>query len=398
MILLPDLYIRKLRIIEKIHAIRRNYLPRENRISPNTNLKDERPFSQWDQVLQEMKWISYDFREERKYKIALAYHCSRRIMKQTKQENIYNKELILYHKLVSHEMAEIVRNEFQSLNKENKELENDKMSIEIENNSVQNDNDVLDLDIELKPKFNSLISNNLNNNSLNITPPGIKKPATVMQLSTFSIPSSKIRKKGITNTIKPSQNLIPVIKKQPLLIEFMRKTVEFAGMQSNDDCCLIDKIQTYENLAKLFKRFPKKTKHLKSSVPDIFNNQTNLQGPMITPFDENIKGNNAINQNIEGSGQKKRKKIGTKEDGVKGNSVFQVLDLKKGADFLNFKKLKNPENFDEVLTMFYNEQKIGEGDYQKNFQNSVKFCKKIRFFEKNTIFIFSENCENSDFF
>lgn len=389
--ILPDLYIRKLRLIEKVHNLRRNFVPRENRIIPNINLKDERGFSQWDYVLQEMKWMACDFREERKYKMALAYHCSRRIMKQTKQENIYNQELVLYHKLVSHEMAEIVRTEFQSLTKEAKEPEIEKIPKDIEESSIQNDIDVLDLDLEIKQKGSNILTNNLTNlpnNTNNVTvnlininsvTPAFKKQPSSILLSTFSIPSNKVKKKGNTNPPKPPQMPIPVIKKQPLLLEYMKKTMDFAGLQSGENSALIDKVQAYENLAKLFKRFPKKSKHLKSNVPDIFNSSTNSQGPVITPFDDNFKSATIPNPVIENSGQKKRKKMNLKEEGIKGGSVFQMSELKKGSDFLNFKKLKNPENFDEALTMFYNEQKIGDGDYQKIFPISV--MKKFLNFE-----------------
>lgn len=380
LVILPDLYIRKLRIIEKVHNLRRSYLPRQNHIAPNINLKDERQFTQWDYVLQEIKWMAYDFKHERKYKIAVAYHCSRRIMKQHKQEEVYNKELILYHKLVSHEMAEMVRSEFQNLNKETKEIEIERIPLENELSNAQNDVDVLDLDMELKEKpISSLTPNNLSalqSNFNNNTTSNLKKHATSIQLSTFSIPSSKIKKKGNNNLHKTSVFPAPVIKKQPLLIEFMKRTVECIGIQPLEQCCQVEKAQFYEKLAKLFKRFPKKTQHLKSNVPDIFTNSGNIPQttPIISSFEDNLKGTpNSWNPVIENSGHKKRKKTTFKEEGLRGGSKFQMGELKKGLDFLNFKKLKNPENFDEILTMFYNDHKIGEGDYQKIFQNSVSF-------------------------
>ena len=396
--MLPDLYIRKLRLIERVHNLRRNFVPRENRIISSVNVKDERGFTQWDYVLQEVKWMSIDFREERKYKLALAYHCSRRIMKQTKQENIYNQELVLYHKLVSHEMAEMVRNEFQSLTKDvpkepQPQPEAEKINMmDIEVSSVQNDVDVLDLDLELNKKGSAILSNNLNTNTNSIpsgglpngVSPMIKKQPSSLQISNFSIPSNKIKKKGGTNFLKIPQLPIPVIKKQPLLLEYMKKSLDFVGTQPLDLCCSIDKAQVYENLAKLFKRFPKKSKHLKSNVPDIFNTNSSFQGPNITPFDDNFKSATIPNLAVETSGQKKRKKTNLKEEFVRG-SVFQASELKKGNDFLNFKKLKNPENFDEVLTLFYCENKIGDGDYQKIFPNSVHFLYNNNFnLGKNT--------------
>lgn len=329
-----------------------------------------------------MKWMAYEFREERKYKVALAYHCSRRIMKQTKQENIYNQELVLYHKLVSHEMADMVRSEFANISKENreplKEIEADKMSIEIEINSAQNDVDVLDLDLELKQKTSnfqsnpgpiSINNNNVDNNIVTNSTPILKKQAISLPMSNISMQSSKIRKKG-TTTIKSNSLPIPFIRMQPLLIEYMKKMIDVDGYQTSDTCCLIDTSQTYENLVKLFKRFPKKTKHLKTNAPDIFATPMNDKGPNITPFEDSFK---TVSANIiENSGQKKRKKTSFKEDGIKSAGIsLKTNELKKGIDYLNFKKIRNPENFDEILTLFYNDHKISEGDYQKLFSNSV---------------------------
>lgn len=385
---MPDLYIRKLRIVEKLHNLRSNFFPKENRLISNRNFKDERPFAQWDYVLQEVKWMAHEFKEERKYKQALAYHCSRRIMKQTKQENIYNQELVLYHKLLSHELAEMVRNEFSNVYKEVKEpsikeLEQEKNSMEIELSSVQYDLDVLDMDLELKQKASGINPNNppINTNNAQANPilnntPVLKKQAISLPISTMSVQSSKIRKKGNINNQKISNQPIPVIKMQPLLVEYMRKMIEVGGLQTSENCNLIDTNQTYENLVKLFKRFPKKTKHLKSNAPDMFNTPSGaLGGPIITPFEENIKNMShfgSSNNLIENSGQKKRKKASFREDGNKtGGGISKLNEFRKGSDYLNFKKIKNPENFDEILTMFYNDNKIGEGDYQKIFSSSV---------------------------
>lgn len=363
----------------------------------NRNFKDERPFAQWDYVLQEVKWMAYEFKEERKYKQALAYHCSRRIMKQTKQENIYNQELVLYHKLLSHELAEMVRNEFSNVFKEVKEpsikeFEQDKNSMEIELGSVQYDMDVLDMDLELKQKASGIIPNNstINVNNvptnplLNNNTPILKKQAISLPISTMSVQSSKIRKKGNTNNQKNNNQPIPVIKMQPLLVEYMRKMIEVGGLQPSENCNLIDTTQTYENLMKLFKRFPKKTKHLKSNAPDIFTTPSNAQGaPLITPFEENIKNTShfgSSNNLIENSGQKKRKKASFREDGNKaGGGISKPNEFRRGSDYLNYKKIKNPENFDEILTMFYNDNKIGEGDYQKIFSSSVIYFISISF-------------------
>jgi hypothetical protein len=58
---LPDLYLRKYIMTEKVHNCRSNYLTRANQtIRGSTPIK--RNLTTWDIVLEEVKWRAIDFR------------------------------------------------------------------------------------------------------------------------------------------------------------------------------------------------------------------------------------------------------------------------------------------------------------------------------------------------
>ena len=80
----------------------------------------ERKFSQWDYVLEEVKWVAIDMREERKAKMAISALIGKKMKKDVKQRQTHQQEKTIYHKLVSSEMATMVCNVFDQYREERK--------------------------------------------------------------------------------------------------------------------------------------------------------------------------------------------------------------------------------------------------------------------------------------
>ena len=59
--------------------------------------------------------MAIEFREERKSKIALSYQMSKKAKKYLTVKKSIDKELQLYHRLISSEMSSMVMKEFDSL-------------------------------------------------------------------------------------------------------------------------------------------------------------------------------------------------------------------------------------------------------------------------------------------
>jgi hypothetical protein len=283
----------------------------------------------WDYVLKEMKTMAIEFQEERKYKQACAYLCSRRIVKNLKLESVRNKELVLYHRLISSEMANLIQQDFGNIIPSNSMITGSPQLNpgQTETETEMEEEHLLDIDVLLKPKAPS---------------------SPIIQKKSLPFPGSK--KKHLNKPLPLLTTSVSRVSRRPSLLSYMEKVIRTFGREEN--CKKIDKMATWEDLSRLFKRFPKKNKNLKSIVPDIFNQFNN--GPM-SPKEEG------------GGGRRRKKAWGIKEEGGRIN------EWSKGESVLNFRKAKNPENFDEILMMYYNESKISDGEYQKMFASSVLF-------------------------
>ena len=249
-------------------------------------------------------------------------------MKNLKLESVRKKELVLYHRLISSELANLIQQDFGNyLPSTAAPCSPLLTSAQTELEPEMEEEHVLDIDVLLKPKSQTPSS------------PLIQKK---------TVPFLGSKKKHTTKPNPIATTAISRISRGSSLLSYMEKVVRTFGREEN--CMKIDKMATWEDLARLFKRFPKKNKNLKSNVPDIFNQFNN--GPM-SPKEEG------------GGGRRRKKGWGGREDGGRVN------EWSKGEWVLNFRKSKNPENFDEILMMHYNEAKVGDGEYQKMFANSV---------------------------
>lgn len=297
--------------------------------STSINNRYSTSFGCWDYVLREMKAMAIEFQEERKSKQACAYLCSRRIMKNLKLESVRKKELVLYHRLISSELANLIQQDFGNYLSSTATPSSPQLTLaQQEPEPEMEEEHVLDIDVLLKPKTQTPSS------------PLIQKK---------TVPFLGSKKKHSTKPNLVATSSISKVSRGASLLSYMEKVVRTFGREEN--CKKIDKMATWEDMARLFKRFPKKNKNLKSNVPDIFNQFNN--GPM-SPKEEG------------GGGRRRRKGWGGREEGGRVN------EWSKGEWVLNFRKSKNPENFDEILMMHYNEGKIGDGEYQKMFANSVR--------------------------
>jgi len=108
-------------LIEKLESLRKGYiLPKGVPGEPSEKLRTERKFSQWDYVLEELKWVAIDMREERKAKVAISALVSKKIKKDVKQRQTHQQEKTIYHKLVSSELATMVCSVFDHYREDRK--------------------------------------------------------------------------------------------------------------------------------------------------------------------------------------------------------------------------------------------------------------------------------------
>lgn len=100
-------------MIEKLENLRKGYiLPKGIPGTESHKAKTERKFTQWDTVLEEVKWVAMDMIEERKAKIGICAFTSKKIKKDVKQRQTHQQEKTIIHKLVSSEMASMVTTVF----------------------------------------------------------------------------------------------------------------------------------------------------------------------------------------------------------------------------------------------------------------------------------------------
>ena len=102
---LNDIYAKKLKLVEQIQKNRSEILP---------SFFPARKFSQWDVVLEEMKVVSYELRQQKNLKIAQNYNLARKIKKIIKHKNNHKKQLELIQQLISSELNEMVDHAFRS--------------------------------------------------------------------------------------------------------------------------------------------------------------------------------------------------------------------------------------------------------------------------------------------
>lgn len=62
--------------------------------------------STWNKVIEEVKWMAVDFREERKWKIGMAFFLAKRIKKEKLQRETHQKEKKNAHKLMSSHLSQ----------------------------------------------------------------------------------------------------------------------------------------------------------------------------------------------------------------------------------------------------------------------------------------------------
>ncbi|EAR99824.2 HSA protein (macronuclear) [Tetrahymena thermophila SB210] len=111
---LPDLYFRKFRLIEKLYMERPQYP-----FATNVRLSTNKPvFIQhvlWDKVLKEVYWRATDFKEEKKAKIALAFHLSKKMKKHMSKKFLVRDELHFYHKLLCIQLSKDLDDTFSQI-------------------------------------------------------------------------------------------------------------------------------------------------------------------------------------------------------------------------------------------------------------------------------------------
>lgn len=89
---LPDLYVRKFRLVEKLSACRTNYVMATN-MSEKKNMPIQRKIINWDAVLEEVKWRAIELKEERKFKQAISYHLAKKMKRQVTKRMYINDEI-----------------------------------------------------------------------------------------------------------------------------------------------------------------------------------------------------------------------------------------------------------------------------------------------------------------
>ena len=81
-IFLNDIYAKKLKLVEQIQKNRQEILP---------SFFPSGPFRQWDVVLEEMKLVSYEMRQQKSLRLALTYHTAKKVKKVVKHKNTHNR-------------------------------------------------------------------------------------------------------------------------------------------------------------------------------------------------------------------------------------------------------------------------------------------------------------------
>mgnify|MGYP001575161766 CR=1 FL=1 len=115
---MAELYSKKFRFIEEVESLRKNFIPK---VCPSLTSN-----SIWNKVIDEVKWMALDFREERKWKIGMAFFISKRIKKLDSQKKTHQKEKKHSHQLLcSHLSQEIVKKwvTYSPKRKESSEME-----------------------------------------------------------------------------------------------------------------------------------------------------------------------------------------------------------------------------------------------------------------------------------
>ncbi|KAL4438646.1 hypothetical protein ABPG74_015544 [Tetrahymena malaccensis] len=111
---LPDLYFRKFRLVEKLYMERPQY-PFATNVRLNTNKPVFIQHVLWDKVLKEVYWRATDFKEEKKAKIALAFHLSKKMKKHMSKKFLVRDELHFYHKLLCIQLSKDLDDTFSQI-------------------------------------------------------------------------------------------------------------------------------------------------------------------------------------------------------------------------------------------------------------------------------------------
>ncbi|EGR32292.1 hypothetical protein IMG5_089360, partial [Ichthyophthirius multifiliis] len=96
---LPDLYMKKLKILVNLQNNRQSY-PLQTNLKQGTNKPIFMPHSIWDKILKEVYWRSIDFKEENKIKLAICFNISKKMKKTVDKKYILKDQLQYYHKLI----------------------------------------------------------------------------------------------------------------------------------------------------------------------------------------------------------------------------------------------------------------------------------------------------------
>ncbi|KAL4487152.1 hypothetical protein ABPG72_017871 [Tetrahymena utriculariae] len=111
---LPDLYHRKFRLVEKLYMERPQY-PFATNVRLGTNKPVFIQHVLWDKVLKEVYWRATDFKEEKKAKIALAFHLSKKMKKHMSKKFLVRDELHFYHKLLCIQLSKDLDDTFSQI-------------------------------------------------------------------------------------------------------------------------------------------------------------------------------------------------------------------------------------------------------------------------------------------
>lgn len=415
---LPDLYRKKFRLIEKVESLRKEYFIDTRTLAQREQgMKFERKKCQWDIVLEEAKWVAIDIMEERKSKIAIAQYISKKVKKHSRQKQVSQNEIDMFHRLVSTELSSMVTKAFESVYRtkefsEKKETATDADGeIKMEDMELEfGDNDTSDVRSngtndpnamqEEKPRKlkgqNKLKKLNVNRNSgfedeildvEKIRIDGFNHLQTIQQI--FKSPVC----------LKPDAKILDYIYRVTSKLveqEIDDKTENFSDLsvslhqkdfKINKGSCIreIQKcFKKYKNrvsgdLSDILSRMLKETDHeygldptkgLRTIREISMNNSREF--PSVAP---NLNREvSTLSTGVNSKEDKKRKKhisipapnpkdVPTKQvhEQYFENYTFNIRDARK---------LKEKENTDELLTLFY-EEPLAENDYENMFKISV---------------------------
>lgn len=128
---LPDLYQKKFRLIERVERVRKEYfIDMKSLAEREQSISLQRKKTPWDIVIEEAKWVAIDMMEERKSKIAIAHYLSKKLKKQRINREINQNKVAMVHRLISSELASMVSRGFDCVYRNKQFAEKKEMDVE----------------------------------------------------------------------------------------------------------------------------------------------------------------------------------------------------------------------------------------------------------------------------